>query len=315
MFFGLINNKKFELWESLLYKTVNSNIDFDNLSNLEEFNFKLFRLYYLDLLRPSLSALITKIKHGEAKFSVSVLKSWDRVAGHCVTATTSQLENESVFLKKNYKISIKSIESSIIMHEIAHAIEHISNINVDGDFKKFLELDIKINNTKNMQISSAVKTILFDELKNYDIASISSELFARVFELIALSVEVDGLKNFQYNFQSIFLYFSNTIKYIKEILNPILLKNVDDDILKSSEEYCKYIKKYEKKWASRAKYSKFTDGKNWSSNIKSNNSLNDKEIDEIISSFNNWRKDRVVYKLDDGTEYYLFKKENNKLLK
>lgn len=309
MLFGLISNsKKFELENSLIHKIVNSNIDFDNLSNLEDFNSKFFRLFYVELFRPSLNAIITKIKHGEAKFKVSLLKSWDRVAGHCVTATTAEMKNESVFLKKNYIISIKSIEPSIIMHEIAHAIEHISELDISGDFKKNLEIDIRKNNTNNIQVSTAIKTILFEELKNYELTSINSELFARFFELIALSIEVDGLKKYQYNYQAISTYFDNTIKYITNVLNPILLKNIDGDVFKNSNEYCKYIKKYEKKWTSGAKYSKFTNGKKWSDNIQSNNSLNDKEIEEVINSFNNWRKNKTVHKLDDGTEYYLFEK-------
>ena len=62
-------------------------------------------------------------------------------------------------------------------------------------------MDVELNNTKNIQITSAIKTILSDELKNYELESRTAELFARTYELIALSSEVDGLKNFQYNYQ------------------------------------------------------------------------------------------------------------------
>ena len=45
MFFGLVGkSKKFELNESLLYQTLNSNINFKKLSDLDEFNSKFFRL-------------------------------------------------------------------------------------------------------------------------------------------------------------------------------------------------------------------------------------------------------------------------------
>lgn len=315
MFFGLVGkNKKFELNESLLYQTLNSNIDFKKLSDLDEFNSKFFRLYAIDILRPALNAVLTKVKLGEAKFTIDVMRSWDRVAGHCVTATTAEKEGNSIFLKKNYTISIKSIEPSIIMHEIGHAIEHIANLNLERDFKKILALDVKLNNTRNIQITSAIKTILSDELKNYELESRTAELFARTYELLALSSEVDGLKNFQYNYQMISNYFVNILDFFNSTLNPILNKCTDKDILKSSDEYCKHLQKYEKKWSSKSRYSKFTNGAKWTDNVTTNNSLEDSEIREIIGSFEQWQNGRTVHKLDDGTEYFLFG-EDPKLLK
>ena len=312
MLFGLIESKKkFEIQESLLYTTLNSNINFEKLSDLEEFNTKFFRLYAIDILRPALNAILTKVKNNEAKFSISVMRSWDRVAGHCVTATTAEKEQNSIFLKKNYTISIKSIEPSIIMHEIGHAIEHIAGLNLERDFKKILTSDIEANKTNNIQISSAIKTILHDELKNYELESITAELFARTYELIALSVEVDGFKNFQYNYKAISSYFGNILNFFNKFLNPILEKKIDKNILKSSNEYCKHLQKYEKKWSSKSKYSKFTNGKKWTDNIASKNSMEDKEVAEIIGSFEQWQKGKTVHKLDDGTEYFLFNDSNN----
>ena len=315
MLFGLINNKKFELENSLIYKVLNSNINFSVIADLEEFNKKFFRLYAIDILKPALDVILTKVKNNEARFNVSIMKSWDRVAGHCVTATTAEKEQSSIFLKKNYTISIKSLQPSIIMHEIGHAIEHISDLNIENDFKNILSSDIKNNKTNNIQVSSAIKTILSDELKNYDLESITSELFARVFELIALSIEVDGLKNFQYDYKAISSYLANTIEYFKTVLNPILIKLTDKDIQKNSSEYCKDLEKYTKKWGSKSQYSKFKYGDKWADNIQSNNCFNDKEVREIIDSFNRWQQGRTVHKLDDGTEYFLFNEDKKRIEK
>lgn len=302
MFFGLIKGKKFELENSLIYEVLNSNLEYNNIDSLNDFNKKFFCLYRVELFRPILNTILTKVKNGEARFKVKPLFSWDRVAGHCETATTEQLENESIFRKKDFTIVIKKITPPIIIHEIGHAIEHILNLNLNKEFRHVLASDVNGKRSTNMQLNVAVKTILKDELKSYEIKHIMSELFARFFELIAMSYEVDGWSTYQFKYNEISSFFANTIKWFNKSIIPLLNKEVDKKILKNSIEYCNTLQPYKKVWADNihSQKNKITD-------------MNDakKEVQDAIKSFEHWSENKTVHTLNDGTEYYLFNDKNN----
>lgn len=311
--FGLIFKKnKFSLDKSFLRTMLNSNIEYSNIFDLEEFNDKFFSLYAIDIFKPLLDVVLTKIKENELKFKILPMKSWDRVNGHCETATIKEKENESIFYKKNYTIIIRTIESSIIIHEIGHAIEHISEIDINKDFRKNLSLDTQNHNKNtNIQIKTAVVDVMQKQLKNYELKSTMPELFARFFELIAMSYEVDGFKKYQYYYKDVSKYFKNTIKWVKNDLTNILLKKIDKTIKNETSLFTKSMEQYEKKWASKSKFSKFKNGGKWTDNIESNTIENNREIGEIISSYESWQKDKEVQTLNNGVEYFEFGKQSN----
>lgn len=313
MLFNLISfGKKFELEQSLLYQTLNSNVDFIKESDLANFNDKFFKLYQIDIFRPILDVILTKLKNNEAKIKVSPMKSWDRVAGHCTTATTTQKNEESLFFKKNYTIVIKSIRPDIIIHEIAHAIEHIANIDLNKDFRKILASDTNGKKSTNEQLNASVKSILKDELKNYELSHFMSELFARVFEIISISYEVNGWSKYQYKYKEVASFFENTIKWMKNTLHPILLKQTDKNILAESELFTKNLKPYKKKWATESINSNFSANKKWKDNLPSISTTNSNEVAEVINSFEHWTQDKTIHQLDDGKEYFLFNDKGGK---
>ena len=60
-----------------------SKTKFDLKENKEKFIQSFMQLYQLEILRPSLNLVVTKLKHGDAQFEIAVSKVWNRLAGHC----------------------------------------------------------------------------------------------------------------------------------------------------------------------------------------------------------------------------------------
>ena len=187
----ILFDNSFEVKHNKILSYVYSNTIFEKKTDLEYFIYCLSELYRIPIFVPVLNAIITQLKRGNAVFKVQPLKSYDRVLGHCTTATKEVRSQESTFkngiFSKHYTIVIKKIIPDIIIHEIGHAVEHISGINVNGDFKKALYEDLRLNNTHLLQVKSAVKDIMEQQLKNYKLENHMAELFARYFELVAMS--------------------------------------------------------------------------------------------------------------------------------
>lgn len=241
----------------------------------EKFLRKFEQLYQLEILRPSLNLIVSKCKRGEANFVIEPLKSWDRCAGHCQTKGFFS-KIGGVFSKNlTHEIVIKTIESDIIMHEIAHAIEKNSGININSEFKKALESDINLRNASHLQVAPAVESVMKTELKNYKLQNHMEELFARYFELLAMSYEVGGFSRYQFKYNDIIGYLKNTTDWIINYFNPIISKMVDGMVENESKKLVENLKPYEKKWAEDVKNTHYhvdSGGtKNWSSGTKSTN--------------------------------------------
>lgn len=261
----------------------------------EKFLRKFEQLYRLPILRPSLNLIVTKCKNGEANFVVQPLKHWDRCVGHCQTKGFFEKVGNMFSRRLTHEIMIKTIESDIIMHEIAHAVEKTSSIDLNGDFRKVLGLDMNGRVSSNLQVAPAVESVMKNELKNYKIHNVMEELFARYFEMLAMAYEVGGFSRYQFKYENIVEYFVNTTKWVEKYFNPLILKMIDGEVSKASEELVKNLKPYEKKWAEDAKQTHYfsnPDGtKNWASGTKSTNRWSG--MGESLTAIQEDKKDRI----------------------
>lgn len=261
----------------------------------EKFLRKFEQLYRLPILRPSLNLIVTKCKKSEANFVVQPLKNWDRCVGHCQTKGFFGKMGDMFSRKLTHEIVIKTIESDIIMHEIAHAIEKTSGIDLNADFRKVLGLDMNGRVSSHLQVAPAVESVMKNELKSYKIHNVMEELFARYFELLAMSYEVGGFSRYQFKYENIVDYFINTTKWVEEYFNPLILKMIDGEVSKASEELVKNLKPYEKKWSEDVKqthYSTNPEGvKNWTSGTKSTSRWSN--IGEAFTAIQQDKKDRI----------------------
>ena len=109
----IIYNDKIRKQDNLLISYLYSGLETGKKSYVDDFIFCITELYRIPLFTCMLNAVITKIKHKEAEFKLMPLRSWDRVLGHCATATKEIKAQESVFNKglftKHHTIVIRSI--------------------------------------------------------------------------------------------------------------------------------------------------------------------------------------------------------------
>ncbi|MBR2140808.1 MAG: hypothetical protein IJ853_00425 [Rickettsiales bacterium] len=306
----ILFDNSFEVKHNKILSYVYSNTIFEKKTDLEYFIYCLSELYRIPIFVPVLNAIITQLKRGNAVFKVQPLKSYDRVLGHCTTATKEVRSQESTFkngiFSKHYTIVIKKIIPDIIIHEIGHAVEHISGINVNGDFKKALYEDLRLNNTHLLQVKSAVKDIMEQQLKNYKLENHMAELFARYFELVAMSREVGDWGDYQFYYNDIINYFMNTTTWVNNILIPILNKNTDDDVAALANDFVANLKPYKKEWVrnNRSRFADVDDMNNkWVESITKG-----REDAEVAKSFEKFFEGKEINKLDNGVEYFEFKK-------
>ncbi|MDD2840343.1 MAG: hypothetical protein PHY80_04445 [Rickettsiales bacterium] len=253
----------------------------------EKFLKKFEQLYQLEILRPSLNLIASKCKNKQANFVIEPLKNWDRCVGHCQTKGFFGKVGDIFLRNLIHTINIKTVECDIIMHEIAHAVEKTSGINLNGDFRKVLGLDMNGKISNNMQVAPAVESIMKNELKSYKLNNIMEELFARYFEMLAMSYEVDGFSRYQFKYEDIIAYFENTTVWIQNYFNPLILKLIDSDVKRESKKLVESLEPYKKNWVNDVKETHYdfdeSGKKVWASGTKSTNrwgGLND-AIDKI----------------------------------
>lgn len=220
----------------------------DTHSNKELFLDKFKQLYQLPILHPTLNLVATKAKRGELTFKVIIPQHWDRLAGHCKTSSVFK-KVKGVFKKQHkHEIVIKKLESDIIMHEIAHAMEKESGIDINKEFRTVLGYDMNSKTSGQLFITQAVTSVMQKELKNYKLENVMTELFARYFELLAMSYEVGGYSRYKFKYTEITEYFKNTTNWTESHLNPLLSKHCDSDIRQAAEELYSSLIPYKKEW-------------------------------------------------------------------
>jgi hypothetical protein len=232
-----------------ILEILSKNLKFDLRENKEKFLKSFEQLYQLEILRPSLNLIVTKIKNGDVEFIIEVSSVWNRLAGHCQTTGFFEKVKDVVFHRKKHCITIKTITPDVIMHEIAHAIEKEIELDLNTEFRAVLGIDMKDRTASHPNVANAVKSVMRDELKEYDLTNIMSELFARYFELLAMSYECGGYGRFHFYYKDISGYMEQTTKWVIEKLNPAILKKIDSDVDGYSKDLVGNLKPYEKKWS------------------------------------------------------------------
>jgi len=266
----------------MIIKTISLHTTSNFPEHKEKFLRNFEQLYQLPILRPTLNLITTKAKSELVKFAIEPSKVWNRLAGHC--QTESIFSKIGDFFLRNHKhiISIKSINSEVIIHEIAHAIEKESGIDLNDEFRKVLGLDMKNRQSNNIQVARGVETIMVEQLKGYDKKHIMSELFARYFELLAMSYEVSGWSEYQFHYDDVTKYFANTTIWIEDVFNGIIGKKIDKKVLQWSNKLIQNLEPYKKKWTD--------DVKSESSKTQRSDAIGSKKWTGRTKSIGDWQK-------------------------
>lgn len=256
----------------LLKQIFQPQLKFEGIDNSEKF-LKLFcDLYRIELFKDGLDLVLTKVKEKDLNFEVKIIKGWDTNVGCYLTEQNKVFGNFSNSIKK--KIILRRLSYNLMAHEMAHALEFESGVNLGEEFRKCIGLDMKDRDPNNLVLKGEIKRLMVEALKAYPPHQFLSELFARYFELLSISRDVCA--NGDFTTAEVMDFFANTTNFIKQKFNPLIKAKIDSKIESHTIEIVNQVRITENKQQFQEKVESFhkkatSQGiKSWSSNIKSN---------------------------------------------
>lgn len=251
-------------------------LTFEGIDESDKFARYFCDLYRIDIFKDGLDLILTKLYEKDLTFEVHLIKGWDTNLG-CYLTEQSRTFNKvaGVFSSKiKKKIIIKSFSHNVLAHEMAHALEFESGLDLGQEFRKAIGLDMKNRQADLLTLRAEIKRLMVDALKAYPENQFISELFARYFELLSVSRNVIGKGDFETS--QVMDFYQNVTNYITKIFNPKIKKLIHPTISKKTIEIAKavQIKGPEKKFSDNVNsFYKKTDSsgkKSWAKNVNSN---------------------------------------------
>ena len=247
-------------------------VDFEGSDQSEKFVKTFCDLYQIELFKDGLDLILTKLQEKDLRFEVLITKGWDTNAG-CYLTEQSKVFNKvlgtfSTSIKK--KIILRQLTCSLMAHEMAHALEFVSGINLGEEFRQAIGFDMKDRDPQNLALKGEIKRLMVDALKAYPQHQFISELFARYFELLSISRNVRSSGDF--TTQEVMGFFENTTNFLKKIFNSQLKGKIDPKISVHTLEIIDQfsVAQPEQKFQDRVEsFQKKIQG-SWSKGIKSN---------------------------------------------
>lgn len=233
-------------------------------------------LYRIELFKDGLDLILTKLQEKDLNFEVKIIKGWDTNVG-CYLTEQNKIFNKitgtfSAKVKKT--IILRQLNYSVLSHEMAHALEFESGINLGEEFRQAIGFDMKGRNPENIALKGEIKRLMVDALKSYPSNQFISELFARYFELLSVSRNV--CENGSFTTSDVMTFFQNTTNFIERKFNPIIKTKINQKIAGYTIEIAQQVKVLEPKQQFQEKVDSFhqkTDSNNkvsWTKNTKSN---------------------------------------------
>ncbi len=264
---------------SYLIKNIfTSQTSFEGINEIDKLTSLFTNLYRINLFKDGLDLVLTKLQQQQLSFEVKIIKDWDTNVGCFLTTQQGFFDRTlgKVFHKKTLKIILRQISYNVLAHEMAHAIDYESGINLKNDFQKYILFDMKNCQTNSITLRSEAKRLLIDAVKLYPKHQILAELFARYFELLSTSRDV--CHNGSFLTLDVLNYFANTTKFISGEFNQQIKKHINPNIALHTSEIIKNLQSHNMKQEfsqqTKSFHKKtFADGtKSWSQNTKSNSS-------------------------------------------
>ncbi len=246
----------------------------------QEFIKNFEQLYQIKLLKDLLDLILTKAKQKKAKFVIKISRIWNRAAGDCQTEGIVERIGGKILRRKYYTITIRNISHEVIMHEIAHAVEKESAINLNGEFRKAIANDMQEIEFASASVKTAIKQIMIEEMKAYKASQVMEEMFARYFELLAMSYDVGGWGRYQFYAKDIIKFFENTTRWVESSFNPMIKHLSDKEIVTASDKFVANLKPYQMEWVKKIG--------SIHNNTPRNGAIGDKKWTGNMGSNNDW---------------------------
>ncbi|MBT4922106.1 MAG: hypothetical protein HON23_03735 [Rickettsiales bacterium] len=234
-------------------------------------NFK--DLYKLDIFKPGLDLILSESEIGNVTFELNIIDDLVQLRGCCLTHERNVFNKVLNTFVKTYKhkITLQKLNVGVLMHEMAHALEKQGRISLSQGFDQAIGNDLKGIGSAPHTIKYAVDKIMYQDLKLYPENQQSSELFARLFQMLAMSKEIGHFDDeFQFRVSDCEEFFKSSTMWIRDVFNVAAGARVADYIssqtakIKFTEANTRFTRKFtteseKKSWSSGA-----------SSKIKSN---------------------------------------------
>lgn len=261
---------------NIIYQKFSPQTTFEGLNNIDKLCKMFSQLYRIDLYKDGLDLILTKLSQKQLNFEVKIIKDWDTNIGCFLTEQQSVFDKTigKFWAKKNLKIILRQLSYNVLAHEMAHAVDFESGLDLNDDFRQAIYLDLSSTQPTIITLKSHAHRLMIEAVKSYPKNQIINELFARYFELLSISRDVCSNGDFSTN--DVMNYFANTTKYITEILNPFIKKQIDQIIANQTISIVSDVKINNHGQNYREKIDSFhqkqdSDGqKSWAKNTKSN---------------------------------------------
>lgn len=255
-----------------LSEIISPQLEFEGASDAVKFQKMFCDLYRIELFKDGLDLILTKLQEKQLRFEVRIVKGWDTNVGCFLTEQKSFYDKTlgKILHKSAPKIILRQLAYNVLAHEMAHALEFESGIDLDEEFRSAIGFDMKDRDPKIITLKAEVQRLMIDALKAYKPHQFLSELFARYFELLSISRNVSAKGSFAT--LEVMSFFENTTNFIEKIFNPQIRAKIDPEISKMTSEIAKQVKleapqeKFQEKVESVQKKS----AGSWSKTTKSN---------------------------------------------
>lgn len=268
---------------SALKKIFQSRLTFEGADNSDKFTNIFCDLYRIDLFKDGLDLIVTKTKEKDLKFDVKIIKGWDTNVG-CYLTEQSKVYNKilGTFSSATKKtIILRQLTHSLFAHEMAHALEFESGLDLGQEFRKCIGLDMKNRSPKSLPLKAQIKRLMVDALKAYPEHQFISELFARYFELLSTSRDVCAHGDYTTN--EVMDFFANTNNFIEKRFNLRIKPQINLKIAAHTAEIAQQVKLSKNEKSFQEKVDSFhqksqssssqgtkRESLSWSKNVKSN---------------------------------------------
>ncbi len=243
-------------------------LSFEGIRDDEKFQRFFLDLYRIELFKDGLDLILSKVRQKHLGFEVKIIKGWDTNVGCFLTEKKSVYDKalNRFFHNRSLKIILRQLTHNVLAHEMAHALEYESGLNLGEEFRTAIGLDMKDRNPQSVTLKAEIKRLMVDALKSYPPHQFISELFARYFELLSISRNVNTKGDFTTS--EVMEFFENTTNFIEKIFNPQIRSKIDPDISDESIKIAKAVKliEPEKKFQDSVKKSTGS----WTGGVRSN---------------------------------------------
>jgi len=209
-------------------------------------------LYRFELFKPLLDLTATLAKSNRLQLIAENKRFYTLDEGNCLTIDGGIFDKVgNIFKRKrSFKVTIKKVAADVIIHELAHMMEKECDLPLNDSFMKCAYNDISKKHSRNVSLNAAIDQVMVKEVNGYPKEQQPSELFARFFQLLAMTKQVSGYgASYGFMVDDFYKAFPNVNNWMSEVLLPMISVKIDPIIASASKVYIVELNDIKHKWS------------------------------------------------------------------